>query len=486
MPTWERLLNSQRRKQISRKEVEAKAGAESTKSKEPRTEAERDYDRVLFSTPLRRLADKTQVFPLDRNDSVRTRLTHSYEVSNLARSIGVALAFNHNLAGVVENSKRDLPSMLAAIGLIHDLGNPPFGHQGEAAIQNWFSQNSKVLDCLTPQMREDFQKFEGNAQAFRLVTKLQLLNDGFGLDLTYGTLAAMMKYPTPSHQTDKSKIATKKHGFFYSEQSIVEDVLKQCGLELGKRHPLAHIMEACDDIAYVVLDAEDAVKKGLASFSDLMAWLEHKAIENNSEDEFILNVVKESRKKHDEYRNELLSPAELNDISMQRFRVFTIGMMVTEVTNFVIENEGRLINGEVERPVLDLTKAKNLRDALQEFSLKHAYTHQSVLSVELTGFNVINGLMDMFWAAITDRSNKDKSDSKRNHPFTRLVYTKISENYRRVFSEEYGTKNDLPLRYKECQLLTDMVSGMTDTYAVNLYYELKELQGDFDLKRFLE
>src|SRR5690554_2797019 len=104
MPTWERLLNSQRRKQISRKEVEAKAGAESTKSKEPRTEAERDYDRVLFSTPLRRLADKTQVFPLDRNDSVRTRLTHSYEVSNLARSIGVALAFNHNLAGVVENS----------------------------------------------------------------------------------------------------------------------------------------------------------------------------------------------------------------------------------------------------------------------------------------------------------------------------------------------------------------------------------------------
>ena len=215
---WIRLLNDGRRK----KEIQrAQSGGSipvsfDSEQVETRTEVERDYDRILFSTPVRRLADKTQVFPLDKNDSVRTRLTHSHEVSNLARSIGTALAFNFDIAANAKDSKRNIPALLASAGLAHDLGNPPFGHQGEGAIQSWFVDNAaSVLVELDPgQLRQDFLLFEGNAQGFRLLTRLQLINDDYGLDLTHASLAALMKYPTPSHQVDKKHVAKKKHGFF--------------------------------------------------------------------------------------------------------------------------------------------------------------------------------------------------------------------------------------------------------------------------------
>lgn len=481
MATWEQLLNLQRRKSKgSQVDADSKGYVE-----EVRTDGERDYDRVMFSTPLRRLADKTQVFPLERNDSVRTRLTHSFEVSNLARSLGTALAFEHNFAVDTEKANRNIPAICAAIGLIHDLGNPPFGHQGEAAIQSWFNTNSEVLSCLnSEQMRNDFLKFEGNAQAFRLVTRLQLLNDDYGLDLTYATLASMMKYPTPSDKIDRVEVARKKHGFFYSEQKIAEEVLKECGLKLGERHPLAHLMEACDDIAYVVFDAEDATKKGLASFSDLMTWLEHEA---NNEDQFILDVVKISKDKNQQYREDKykLSPAELNDVSMQRFRVAAISAMINEMIAVIKEKQNELLKNKVNEPLLDISKAKGLRDALQKFSFKHAYTHKSVLAIELNGFNVITGLMDMLWAAVVDRADPDKPDSKRKHPFTRLVYERVSENYKRVFESPTGSAKNLPLRYRECQLVTDMIAGMTDTYAVDLYEELSSLKGELNLKSFI-
>jgi len=182
---------------------------------------------------VRRLADKTQVFPLERNDSVRTRLTHSYEVSNLARSLGVTLAFDDKIvANGVLQPERNLPAILAAIGLAHDLGNPPFGHQGEQAIQAWFADNPHVLKDseLNEAMKQDFIKFEGNAQTLRLLTRLQLINNDYGLNLTYSTLAALMKYPTASDKINKDDVARKKYGYFQSEKGIVEDIWKKTGL----------------------------------------------------------------------------------------------------------------------------------------------------------------------------------------------------------------------------------------------------------------
>jgi len=283
---WSQLLNSTRRKDLdnSASSISANVGGS-------RTEIERDYDRILFSTPVRRLADKTQVFPLEKNDSVRNRLTHSHEVSNLARSVGVALMYGKNDLPKDDQQKRDIPSMLAAIGLAHDIGNPPFGHQGEKAIGSWFKDKKiEVLDFkdseeevssrIIERMEKDFLEFEGNAQAFRILTKLQLLNDQYGLNLTLGSLAALMKYPTTSEKTDTSKVSLKKFGCFHSELDCCKQVWKYTGLELGVRHPLAYIMEACDDIAYSVLDVEDAIKKGLISYRDLINYLGKSTTEN--------------------------------------------------------------------------------------------------------------------------------------------------------------------------------------------------------------
>jgi dGTPase len=481
---WTQLLNSGRRKKDA-------AGYTLPGNSETRTEIERDYDRILFCTPLRRLADKTQVFPLDRNASVRTRLTHSHEVSNLARSIGTTLVFNHHIGSDCPNALRNIPALLATIGLVHDLGNPPFGHQGEGAIQSWFRDHQTTLleDPQRPmdaQQKQDCINWEGNAQAFRLVTRLQVLNDTFGLDLTYATLSAMMKYPTSSTDTaaitGKTTAANKKHGFFSSEQTIAELVQQKTGLAMGLRHPLAYVMEACDDIAYVVLDVEDAVKKGLASFSDLVAFLEHHAKDDDvANTRLIDGLIAKSRAKHIENRNITppISPTELNDVSMQLFRISAIGEMVRAATDAFIDsaNYPTFMAGIQTRSLLSLSRARSLRKNLKDFALKHAYNHRMVLELELNGYNVIRELMDIFWAAISDIADPAQPGTQRRHPFTRYIYGSISENYRRVYESSKGS------RYDECVLLTDMISGMTDSYAMNLHEELMPLKQKFDWER---
>ena len=306
---WTALLNSRRRKpRPGGKAHEPRLG-------EDRTQHERDHDRILFSTPVRRLQDKTQVFPLERNDSVRTRLTHSHEVANMARSMGTTLAFVHGEAlGFPASVEplRNVPALLEVIGLAHDLGNPPFGHQGETAIQTWMKRHATprseepgsfaIFDApgLTEPMRRDFLAFEGNAQAFRLLTRLQILNDDFGLNMTYAFLAALMKYPVPSDAVDKSSHARKKFNFFQSEAGIAAEVWAETGLRQGVRHPLTFVMEACDDIAYSVVDVEDAAKKNLINFNVLTAWLRHDACD----DEVTLGVCERAERYHADFRDE--------------------------------------------------------------------------------------------------------------------------------------------------------------------------------------
>jgi dGTPase len=469
MADWKLLLNNKRRKpkaQSGEGSFPALAGPE------VRTEFERDYDRILFSTPVRRLADKTQVFPLERIDSVRTRLTHSHEAANLARSIGVNLAFDHDLVGDDDLApKRNVPSLLAAVGLAHDLGNPPFGHQGEAAIQAWFQKRKTELwgqsRDLTNAMKEDFLRFEGNAQTLRLVTRLQIRDDIYGLNLTYGTLAALMKYPVPSDEIDESSVCRKKHGFFQSEADIVQDVWNNTGLSKGQRHPLTYVMEACDDIAYSVLDAEDAVKKGLVSFPDLLAHLRH----HSGDDAVVNEVCDVAEHDHTKYRDLPLSPAELNDLSMQKFRVHSIAVMVRDATQAFLKNEEALMGGKFEKALVNISNSGVLYETLKNFDREHAYKHRSVLEVELTGFNTLHALMNLLWIGISDRKDPEDPASRRNSPFAVYAYGRISENYRRVFESR---ENRMPIRYKEAQLLTDMVSGMTDSFAISLCEDLRK------------
>jgi len=477
---WDQLMSSARRKDLS-----GQAGKPLNAGGD-RTEIERDYDRVLFSTPVRRLADKTQVFPLEKNDSVRTRLTHSHEVSNIARSIGVALSHNKDTPFFKVELQRDLPSILATVGLAHDIGNPPFGHQGEYAIGDWFKTNAdsvfQFLDCADEtlddetkkRMRLDFEKFEGNAQALRILTKLQIMNDNFGLNLTCGALAALMKYPGTSEKQDKSKIATKKFGCFHSELDVVEDVWRETGLEEGLRHPLTFLMEASDDIAYSVLDVEDAVKKGLVSYRDLISFLEVDDNGNPEGDAIIKDVVERAEAQHKKHKQANLSPEEVNDLSTQMFRVFAIGNMVTAVISAFIDKQADIEAGTLTNDLISESNAALLCEKLKDFAFANAYKHRSVLELELEGHKVIHSIMDMLWPAIESRG--DPEEEKKGHPgtpFEKYAYGRISENYRRVFE---NPNQNLPLGYRRCQLLADMVSGMTDSFALSFERELRELR----------
>lgn len=426
---WNRLLSGERRRRSSNR------NSEQRKEIEYRIELERDYDRLLFSTPARRLADKTQVFPLDPHDSVRTRLTHSHEVANLARGVGTALAYRHsNDLGLaaVENCTRAVPSLLAAIGLSHDLGNPPFGHQGEKAIQDWIRKNSRASGAqnasfnifddgsdLTEAQKLDFLKFEGNAQALRLLTRLQIVSDEFGLNMSYAFLAALLKYPVPSDKADKSTQSRKKFNFFQSEADVVADVWAHTGLSEGKRHPLTFVMEACDDIAYSVLDLEDAAKKGLISFNDLIAWLSHVGgPSSKSPDKLIGIVCRQAADREVTHRKFDLSGAELDDISMQMLRVDTIGLMVNSITKAFVSNAPDILAGRFDQELLKVSEANALWSALKDFARKHVYSHRSVLEVELRGHRTIHALMDAFWKAIIDRKDPDNINSERNTPYS--------------------------------------------------------------------
>lgn len=453
MLDWKSLLNHDRRKDLD-------GTAPSMGTQANRTEIERDYDRILFAAPTRRLADKTQVFPMEENDSVRNRLTHSHEVSNLARSIGVRLAFdypekifgpNHEELQV----KRNVPALLAAVGLAHDLGNPPFGHQGEAAIQQWFLEQFGKEE----EVEADFLEFDGNAQTFRLLTRLQVLNDRYGLNLTVATLAALIKYP--SIYGADGKRGFKKFGIFASDAEIVENVWHHTGLRAGVRHPLAYVMEACDDIAYSIIDAEDTVKKGYASFYDLMDHLE----EASSTDSVIDAVVTAARSKNKEFKKERLSSRELNDISMQMFRVKAIAEMVTAATDVFVEHIDSMMD-ESLAPGFELIKASrcySLCSAVKQFDKRHGFQHKDVLRLELQGNSYIKNLMAIMWKAIS-------SCDDTSRPFERYVFGAVSENYRRVF--EATDKSD----YAKRQLLCDAISGMTENYLIKKHDEFKSLQ----------
>lgn len=471
MLDWKRLLSGERRKTGS-------AGGVPLDIAAGREQVERDYDRILFAAPTRRLADKTQVFPMEVNDSVRTRLTHSHEVSNLARSIGVRLAFEHGekVFGSDHDAlkvRRTVPALLAAIGLAHDLGNPPFGHQGEASMQQWFMAQARSIaaarhmgfthehgepESFDPlkYVESDFMEFDGNAQTIRLLTRLQLLNDDFGLNLTVATLSALIKYPVIYGEP---RLGYKKSGVFRSEKGIVEEVWSSVGLVPGVRHPLTVVMEACDDIAYSVIDAEDTIKKGYASFNDLM---DH--IQANTDDDVSRYIVKSAREKNEEFRREKLSSRELNDISMQIFRAIAISKMVDAAVKTFVDNSERLMSGDA-LPNFELIKSSNCAQfckAVKGFDSHHGFQHRDVLELELRGHNYIQSMMTMLWSAVQE-------GGKSPSPFDRFVYGSISENYRRVF--ERTDRGD----YAKRQLICDALSGMTESFLIKKHDQLCSL-----------
>lgn len=449
-----------------------------------RTPFEQDFDRILFSAPIRRLADKTQVFPLEKNDSVRRRLTHSHEVSNLCRSLATQIA--RAQPGIFGDAQADqhAPVIAAAVGLAHDLGNPPFGHQGETAIHRWFQKHQQTLWdgetglAFTDTQRDDFLKWEANAQTFRLVARLQLTNGTNGLNLTAGTLSALMKYSVPSSTAHKkhSHPAHRKFGYFAADSQRASDVFKRVGLGEGLRHPIAYVMEACDDIAYSVIDIEDAIKKRLVSIHDVIAVLEtvdpmlHK---------HLIERVKELREKNK-------SPHDLNDIAAQYYRTSAIGTMVIAARNAFIVNAAEIKAGMFKAPLIEASAAAKLCKALKDFARDNAYRSSAVKEAELIGSGHIQRLLTYFWRAIDECSLKGDSfgDLRKTlkcappSGFGELVYDRISSNYRECFQTSIDPSDPACVRYHQLLLLTDMVSGMTDQYATNTSEFLRGLDDE--------
>ncbi|MDB3561052.1 deoxyguanosinetriphosphate triphosphohydrolase [Clostridioides difficile] len=450
-----------------------------------RNEFDKDYDRIVYSSSVRRLQDKAQVFPLQENDFTRTRLTHSLEASALARSFGYAIGEWLLSEGEFENYKqvRELSALLQVSALIHDLGNPPFGHHGEEVIRNWFKEWLKIEkngDGLNEQQRADFENFEGNAQTLRIVSKLQLLNDEYGVNFTYATLATIMKYPWKSN-SEKGK-AESKFGYFSAEEKLVEDVFDKVGLKEGIRHPVTYLLEASDDIAYLLADVEDAVKKGILPWDKEYKKIK-KALKENEKEEESKILYEKMFKSLDEQieRNNKNEIPESNLANIQNFKVLAQGMMFNQVVNMFKENYEDIMLGKygIEN-LLKKSKVSELIKEVKRLAKEYCFVNKEVLTLELVGDRVINGLLDTFVDSLVGNVGEINHKEKEGK-----LYYLISDNFKYIccLDEEknFNRKKDELMRqidfkevkkYNKLLLITDFISGMTDSYAVNLYKEL--------------
>lgn len=460
MLKWVRLLNKDRIRK-------------STVSGDHRAEFERDYDRSVYSTPVKRLQDKTQVFPLEIHDAVRTRLTHSLEVSSLARGLAISVCKWLIEEGEISpGSERQIEAIAATCGLIHDLGNPPFGHAGEKAIRGWFDIRFPIEKTATgakdelaeilgrnDQLVQDFRNFEGNAQTLRLVAKLQILADFCGLNLTFGTLSAACKYVVPSNGVDKKAgHAKSKPGFFASENELIERIRNEVGTGPA-RNPITFLVEAADDIVYSVADLEDGIKKGV------IAWrfLKEQLRKNDSED-----VVKGTYKILRAGRGRI--PRNLpDDIYGTAFRSAAISTLASSAIETFKAKYTEIMAGRYYGELTTDGKRNGLIECLQSIGSERVYRTPSTLKLELMGRKIISDLMDVFWEGCQHLDKKGKYDARA---FPGKIASLISENYRRVFCNSVKEMKHFPEAYHRLQLVTDYVCGMTDSFAKDLHSEI--------------
>ena len=470
---WGKLLSEKRIREL----LEDKPANPS--KPDERTQHGRDYDRAIFSTPVRRMQDKTQVFPLDPNDSVRTRLTHSLEVSNIARNMGRSIGNWLLKEGEIkESQQRDSIEIIATTcGLIHDLGNPPFGHAGEKAIQEWFRNKDKGKDFFefgcepkkAEQLKKDFLKFEGNAQTIRLISKLQILADFYGLNLTCATMSAACKYIASAIEICEQPHEKSKLGYFTSEQHLMERIQEETGTK-GTRNPITYIVEAADDIAYSVVDIEDGVKKGVINWDDLKEKLEEEFSEaSKGVSESDSGMLELCFSKADDYLKKgdpsILEKGKPHDDAMaQAFRIFAIIESAIAINRAFEEKYKDIMTGDYHGELYKDSKACALIKACKKVGQKYIYCSKETLKLELMGRRVIQDLMDIFWEGALKDSD-DKND------FAPKIYDLTSRNYRVVYEKAIG-KNELPGRYCSMQLMTDYICGMTDTFACTLHKRL--------------
>ena len=415
--------------------------------KDDRSEFQRDFDRLIFSAPFRRLQNKTQVFPLPGSVFVHNRLTHSLEVSCVGRSLGDSIA-NRLIAKHPELARThvsEIGAIVSAACLAHDLGNPPFGHSGEKAISTFFSEGKGLAlkSQLSPMEWDDFTHFEGNANAFRLLThQFQGRRKG-GFVMTYSTLASIVKYPYPSTLAGNKS----KFGFFLSEEEDFRKIALELGIKrLSKdnepakyaRHPLVFLVEAADDICYQMMDIEDAYKLKLLT---------------PKEAKELYQLYFDDKKK--ERVNEVFNIVEDENEQIAYLRATVIGILIKECTKVFIENEEAILDGSFEGALIkhinpQLSEAYN---QCTKVAVEKIYRSRDVLDIELAGFHVISTLLELMIDAV-------QSPEKA---YSELLINRVSSQYD-IHS---------PTLYGKIQAVLDYISGMTDVYALDLYRKIK-------------
>ena len=420
-----------------------------------RSDFQRDSDRIIFSSAFRRLQDKTQVFPLAENDFARTRLTHSLEVASVGRSlgtrVGAEICARHGLAREGLHAS-DFGAIVHAAALGHDLGNPPFGHSGEDAIQHWFrSESPHALAArggLSPVEIADIENYEGNAQGFRILTRLQMPDNDGGLQLTHAMLGAFTKYPHASltGPVQHSGASLKKFGFFQGEREHFAEVAQHCGLirrapECWARHPLVFLVEAADDICYRLVDYEDGARLGHLSYEEVR--------------DAFLAILSPSRQ-----------PRNLDGMTSQKaaiemLRAMAIGECLSQCTALFLDREADFLDGKFDTPLTDCIPAAAALAAIQQHSRRTIYSTKRGVEIEIAGYEVLGGLLDIFMSAVNDIAEHRDGAAKRSK---KLASQLPSECVR-------AAHESTP--YLRLMRMLDFVSGMTDSYAVSLYRSVK-------------
>ena len=450
----------------------------SSSDEDLRSEFEKDYHRIIGSSSFRRLQDKTQVFALDKSDFIRTRLTHSLEVSSFARSLGQNIAQyildNHLDRDFTIETKYEMCEILQCAGLIHDIGNPPFGHFGEEAIRDWFRRNlpaftfrgQKITDLLEDQMLEDLYLYEGNAQALRQVTKLHFLVNENGMNLTYALLNTIIKYPVPSVNADSNSvnIAYRKPGYFAAEQDLYYKISKEMGTT-GRRHPLTFILEAADDIAYKTADIEDAFKKGFISYEKLRQELITARDAAKAKSSSLDPVVILDRQYQTAVKHGLSNPKQY---AVQNMTARLHSALIFCATYGFTSNYLRIMDGTYTNDLFQGTYGEWVMDALGDIAYRYAFLSGQILEMEVSAGTILNNMMDRFVPAVL-YYDTDVPLSMMDSKFIRL----ISENYRQVYHiYSRRCEREEEKLYLRLLLVTDFISGMTDSYAKDLYQRM--------------
>jgi dGTPase len=435
-----------------------------------RTEYERDWDRIIFSSAFRRLQNKTQVFPLPEEVFVHNRLTHSLEVASVGRSLGKIVGeVLYKLKEVNSDDaarkfyRNSLKSVIAAACLAHDLGNPAFGHSGEEAISKYFRKRDTVKEedlkfksLFSDAEWKDLITFEGNANALRIITMQQKGRFKGGFRLTYSTIGSILKYPCESLASDKNILHRKKYGYFKIDESVFLGIVEELnmiadnveGRIVYKRHPFVYLVEAADDICYNIIDFEDAHRLGILEYNTVRASFEEIIKANEKED------IKWVQNQADLLKDD---PNE----SLAYLRAKAINALTNKCADVFLDNQESILSGTYDKSLIeDIPVIASILKTIKEISTKQIYNARKVVELEIAGFRIMSALVEDFvTAALTPKAEREKE------------HKKILELLPKQFAfDEASTP------YVKVMCILDFISGMTDLFALKLYRKLRGIE----------